>query len=274
MSKRLVSQRTLWALVATLGMAQPSVARATEPPAAAADASSSTRIAELNEQGARAYGERNYRNAIEKFVEAYAIDHDPNLLFNLGRCYEKLGELDAAVEKYELFLATPGADTEGRIKAKISLGELSRLRERGEAQAAPARPRAVASPDFSASTSPSSHALLTWTAFGTGLVVAGVGATCYALGVRDHRQVTSSPSYGDTTLVHPMTRAEAQRYVDSGDTKKLVGGIGLGLGGALIAASVVLFVTGKPTDSAPGGSAGFSLAPGVSSLLAGYSGKF
>ena len=114
-------------IVIALGVALPNVARAAEPDPAADPA----RIAELNEAGARAYAERHYRMAIEKFVEAYAIDHDPNLLFNIARCYEKLGDLGAAIEKYETFVAAPGADTEGRIKAKASLAELQQLKEQG-----------------------------------------------------------------------------------------------------------------------------------------------
>ena len=77
----------------------------TESLAHAADASSEVsergaRVSELNEAGAKYYSARSYRRAIEKFIEAYAIDRDPNLLFNIARCYEELGETAAAIEKY------------------------------------------------------------------------------------------------------------------------------------------------------------------------------
>src|SRR6478735_6538118 len=130
MSKASASIR--YGAVAALGLSLSRLASA-EPSAEATTNSTdgSARITELNETGARAYAERNYRAAIEKFVEAYAIDHDPNLLFNVARCYEKLGDLPAAIEKYQAFLAAPGADTEGRVKANASLAELERLRDQG-----------------------------------------------------------------------------------------------------------------------------------------------
>ncbi len=71
--------------------------------------------------------------------------------------------------------------------------------------------------------------------------------------------------------MHPLTRAEAQRYVDAGDTKKLVGGIGLGLGGALLATSVALLLTGRAPAS---DSARLALAPCAAGMFAGYSGRF
>src|SRR6188768_3442054 len=64
------------------------------------DAGRAARAAELNESGARLYRARDYRQAIEKFIEAYAIDRDANLLFNIARCYEELGDTGAAIEKY------------------------------------------------------------------------------------------------------------------------------------------------------------------------------
>jgi len=257
-----------------LGVTLSSAARAAEG-GSAPDAAASARIAELNETGARAYAERNYRTAIEKFVEAYAIDHDPNLLFNIARCYEKLGDLGAAIEKYEAFVAAPGADTEGRIKAKESLTELEHLREQGgvtpreeRATGGESAPPAAEASDGSGST----FNVWPWVTLGAGVVVTGVGATFYALGASDHAQVTDAAGYNDPSVVYPMTRAEAQGYVDSGNTKKLVGGIGLGLGGALIATGVVLLVTGKGAE--PAQTASFTLAPSTEGVVAGYSGRF
>jgi hypothetical protein len=278
MSKIASSKKTLRAVVAALGVALPSTAFASEPPSAGVDSSTSARIAELNEAGARAYESRNYRAAIEKFVEAYAIDHDPNLLFNLARCYEKLGEVPAAIEKYQAFLAAPGADTEGRIKANTSLAELERLRDQGGTKPAGDGPSggesSTAEAGSNAESSSSSRGPWPWLTLGAGVLVTGAGATLYALGVHDHAQVTGSASYGNPSLVNPMTRAEAQSYVDSGDTKKLIGGIGLGLGGALIATSVVLFVTGKSESPAATQTARVTLAPSAGGFYAGYSRSF
>jgi hypothetical protein len=260
-----------------LGLALPSRARGAEPSGDSGDTASTARIAELNETGARAYAERNYRAAIEKFVEAYAIDHDPNLLFNIARCYEKLGDLGAAIEKYEAFVAAPGADTEGRIKAKESLVELRHLKDQGGVSTAMSVSPAGASDASSESSGAESGRgvnIWPWLTLGTGVVVAGVGVTAYALGAHDHSLVTDAKGYGDPSEVYPMTRAEAQSYIDSGNTKKLVGGIALGAGGALVATGVIWLVTGKSDAGAPAEAASFTLAPSSTGVVAGYAGRF
>src|SRR5690606_3466468 len=70
-------------------VAAASLALALAPPAAAADPrpssapADSASVTQLNEEGAALYAARDYRRAIEKFIQAYAIDADPNLLFNI-----------------------------------------------------------------------------------------------------------------------------------------------------------------------------------------------
>jgi hypothetical protein len=264
-----------FSLTVALWLAAPSLAGAAEP---GAD-DESARVAELNESGAKHYADRSYRRAIEKFIEAYAIDHDPNLLFNIARCYEELGETDAAIEKYRAFVAAPGADTDGRLRAQESLKALEKLRAEGPAPSArdtegsttpaaapPAEPGAAGEP---------SGSVLPWVALGAGVVAAGLGTTFYVLGVRDHDRVTNAPGYGDASGVHPMTEREARSLVASGDTKKVVGGIGLGLGGALVATGAVLFLSGNKGAPARDASAlTFTVDPSPRHVSLAVSGRF
>jgi hypothetical protein len=206
-------------------------------------------VVQLNAEGSRFYKARDYRRAVEKFIQAYAIDRDPNLLFNVARCYEKLGENAAAIEKYEEFLTTPGADAQGRQRAEESLATLRKLEEKPntpERMTPPVADPAQASTPAPApeSASHSRTSIVPWLALGTGVASAGFGAILFALGASDHDTVTNADGYDDPTAVDIMTESEAQSLVDSGNTKKLVGGIGLGVGGALIATSIVMFVTG------------------------------
>jgi hypothetical protein len=109
---------------------------------------------------------------------------------------------------------------------------------------------------------------------GAGALVTGAGVTLYALGVRDHRTVTDTVGYGEPTVVYPVTRAQAQAYVDAGDTKKLAGGIALGVGGALVVTGVVLLLTGKSSTSGTSETAVVAFAPSSHGVYAGYTGRF
>lgn len=264
---------TIMALSASLalfGAPASSQAFAAEPrPSSAA----SPNLEQLNEEGADLYAARDYRRAIEKFIQAYAIEPDPNLLFNIARCYEELGEVDAAIEKYETFLKTPGADTRGQKRARESLAA---LREPGTAAPAASRgPSPEAEPPPRASVAEHDSALVPWLTLGGSAVFAALGTTFYLLGKSDHDEVTSARGFDDGAGVSEMTHREADDLVSSGDTKKLIGGISFGLAGALAATYVVLLVT-RDDESAPEGqprpSLGLSLAPargGAALLLQG-----
>jgi tetratricopeptide (TPR) repeat protein len=255
------------ALIPAVAIAIASTPAVADPGADGSDAARSARAAELNEAGARLYRERHYRQAIEKFIEAHAIDKDANLLFNIARCYEELGDNAAAIEKYTAYVNAPGTDAAGRLRAEQSLRALRALQRRAAQEPKPApvagggaKPPAdgpAAAPDAG---SASRRRTLAWSALGASAVVAGLGATAFYLGTRDHDRVTSSPGYGDPTAVDPLTQAEARALADSGDWKKLAGGIGMGVGAALLATSVALFIwTGEAPARA--GTVAFAGAP-------------
>jgi hypothetical protein len=272
-----------FALLASAALAlAPSAARAVDNRPSPAPANTSS-VAQLNEEGAALYAARDYRRAIEKFIQAYAIDSDPNLLFNIARCYEELGETDAAIEKYETFLKTPGADTRGRQRARESLAALREAKNGAppsvEPSAEPSRSPTTAGPEAApvpaAPNDEPSGSVLPWVVLGGSAAFAVVGTTFYLMGASDHSKVTDARGYGDPGAVAEMTRREADDLVSSGDTKKLVGGISFGLAGALAATYVVLLVSADDESSpepAPGPALGFSLAPsrdGTSVLVQG-----
>ncbi len=248
-------------------------------PASAAPANQ-TSVAQLNEEGAALYAARDYRRAIEKFIQAYAIDTDPNLLFNIARCYEELGEVDAAIEKYETFLKTPGADTRGRQRARDSIVSLRETREGTAAESA--APRASSPSNAPASEAPRPVAdsaegsnALPWLTLGGSVLFAAAGTAFYVLGTNDHAQVTDAEGYRDPTAVSNMTRREADDLVRSGDTKKLLGGLSLGVSGALAATYVVLLIAGddeSPAESEP--NLGFSLSPSPEGAAVSVQGSF
>ena len=94
------------------------------------------------------------------------------------------------------------------------------------------------------------------------MAVAAAGAIVYAMGVSDHNSVTGAAGYGNPQQVDPMTEAAAQKLVDSGDTKKMWGGIALGVGGAAIASSIVMFMFNGPHADVNKESGGLALQAG------------
>jgi tetratricopeptide (TPR) repeat protein len=272
--------RTSLALLASLAVALGSSVAHAADNKSSASSSNASNVAQLNEEGATLYAARDYRRAIEKFIQAYAIDTDPNLLFNIARCYEELGEVDAAIEKYEVFLKTPGADTRGRQRARESLASLREARDQPKPapDAAPSHAKSSTAVETSAEASSANphdtaetRSVLPWVTLGGSILFAAAGTTFYLLGASDHSEVTDARGYNDDSGVLQMTRREADDLVSSGDTKKLIGGISFGLAGALAATYVVLLVTGEEHSSEPepGPSLGFSLAPspGGSSVM-------
>lgn len=235
-----------------------SLTHAADDAVAAGAVQGSQEVTQLNEAGMELYKQRDYRRAVEKFLQAYAIDHDPNLLFNIARCYEQLGDSEAAIEKYEEFVKMPGADTQGRQRAYDSINQLRQLVAAAESgpQPAPNSTEASApaaeqnsapapeSPPATVEVSGDGPGLLPWFLLGAGVVAAGAGTTIYMLGQADHDQVREAPNYGQPGRVVGMTEAEARNWVETGDQKKLFGLIGVGVGGALMVTSAALFAFG------------------------------
>jgi hypothetical protein len=205
-------------------------------------------------------------------------------LFNIARCYEELGEVDAAIEKYETFSRTPGADARGRQRARESVAVLRETRDHGAARADSAASHSNAAPEGAdAAPAPAgadradTTSVLPWVTLGGSALFAAVGTTFYLLGASDHSKVTDAPGYADSSTVSGMTRREADDLVSSGDTKKLIGGISLGLAGALAATYVVLLVTADDENAGeprPGQNLGFSLAPSTHGATVSARGSF
>jgi hypothetical protein len=201
-------------------------------------------VARLNEEGAQLYEAREFRKAVERFLLAYSIDRDPNLLFNIARCYERLGDDAAALEKYEEFLQTPGTDAEGRARAQASIAALHEL------QSTPAEPAPAANQPTNASTestrtddgaSAGNFGAWPWVSLGAGAAIAGTGGVLFALGEAQHASVEDVEGYGEPGHPIALTEAEARSKVELGDTLKTWGVATLATGGALLVTSAVLF---------------------------------
>ncbi len=243
------SARVAIALVATAGacssgLAWPGSAHAETPPTDAA------RAVQLNDAGSELYAAGDYAGALSAFQRAYALVPEPNLLFNIAGCHERLGQRTQAIEYYRWFLGTATANPEGRRRA---IGALSQL----EAEPPPAAPIRAPVPEADESVS----AAWPLATLGAGILFAGLGAGLYLDGAHDHNEVTSAPGFGDASGSSTLTEVEAHKLIDSGDTKKRVGAIGFGLGGALIATHVALNLWRSSTREPDAASAELRLSP-------------
>lgn len=235
---------------------------AADPSPTAAEAqrpASGERVVALNEEGGALYAAGDYRRAAERFLQAYAVDEDPNLLFNIASCYEALDDIDAALEKYRAFLAAPDADPEGRPRAEQAIARLTEVESaRADASqppeapaAAPAVPTPAAAP---ADTPPAPDAdWVPWAGLGGGVARGALGATLYWLGSADHAEVTDAPGFDDPGSVASITRGRANALVRSGDTKKAIGVASASAGAALIVGSVVWWLVdpARPSSASP-----------------------
>lgn len=91
-----------------------------EDEAAAQEANFLASVAE----GMDLYRAEKYPSAIAAFERAFAIKPKPNLQFNIGRSYERLGKLDEAIVAFEKFLSLPGTLSAARTKAANAISAL------------------------------------------------------------------------------------------------------------------------------------------------------
>jgi hypothetical protein len=289
----IVARRLTLPLALSLCLPICRLARADEPVASGtsgtndAGASAAT-VFRLTNEGTTLFQGGDYRHALERFLQAAAIDQDSNLLFNIARCYEMLGDRDAAIEKYEAFLAKPDADTQGKRRASDAIRTLREAKagsaaatHSGAAMTQSAAPAGSDRPlDAQAGGVPArddgrkSFFVAAMITLGAGVLVTASGVIAYALGASDHSKVTNSAGYGNPTMADPLTEAQAQKLVDSGNTKELIGGIAMGVGAALLATSVVLFVVRPSGSGEKTGAYALHLAPSPSGGQFLFEGRF
>lgn len=91
-------------------------------PAAYADTKPNpAKAAELFRSSAEAYRQGNFKGTVDLLKEAYALDPQPVMLYNLGRAYEGLGDINAAMDAYKRYLAAdPKAPDRPSIEQRIA----------------------------------------------------------------------------------------------------------------------------------------------------------
>jgi hypothetical protein len=73
--------------------------------------------------GAQFYGTGDYRRALEEFLTAQRLYRVPAFEFNIGRCYDRLGERELAIEHYRSYVFTQPVDA---ASVQTRINELDR----------------------------------------------------------------------------------------------------------------------------------------------------
>lgn len=220
-------------------------------------------VEELSQEGIKDYMAGRYREALTKFKAALALHPVANLLFNIAKAHEQLGELDNALVYYERFIKSGDADDGAREKArqrvreiKVSL-EARRANETGNDVAITIQ---ETTPDDS---SGSAIEIAGWISAGAGAGLLILGGTFAALAAGEE----SSFSATDRLDEKREFRENAERYA-------LVADIAFGVGAAAAVAGVTMLIvdaTSGPAPSAEEVGAEFWLTPHVGGDSVGFS---
>jgi tetratricopeptide (TPR) repeat protein len=96
------------------------VAVLTIPAVGRAQDDETTAAKEAYGEGKQLYAEGKYEEAIDKFTVTYNLTTEPNLLFNLAACAERMGDADRAIAYYEVYLEeVPDAEDAGEVRKRV-----------------------------------------------------------------------------------------------------------------------------------------------------------
>ncbi len=101
--------------------------------ASMAFAAANPKATQLAKDGDRLYKEGKYRDAAEVLKQAYDLDKNPVLVFNIARAYDQAGDLQLALDTYRQYVGLPDTDPALVKRANLAMDRLRALVARGEA---------------------------------------------------------------------------------------------------------------------------------------------
>lgn len=244
------------------GSATAAASPAASPPAGPA----SNGASELSGQAIERFKAKDYDAAVRLFEQAYAIDPNPNYLFNIGRVYEEKGDIRSAVDYYQRFVKEPGVDIGSRELAVQRLRVLKAILNETEAPAStPAGPTQgstvapAAEPNAGRVDDPDPKKTMRL----GGYALIGVGGVSMLVGgIFGGLTLGKKNDLDDTHTV-----SERQSLAHQGQTFAIISDVTLFTGAALLVTGVVLAVVARKPKAASRS----ALAPSVGRNHAGLS---
>ena len=231
-------------------------APAPQPAATAPSASARARAAELFKRSVETYRSGDFKQTIDLLTEAYALDAQPVLLYNLARAQEGIGNNDAAIETYERFVAQePNAKDRGAIEQRLAT--LRRQRDERLALEKRSTAPAVAQPveQPRSERPPHRRSVLPYVVGGVGVVGLAAGAV-FGLMANSKR---------DDAVAAPGQR-EALGLEDDAKSRATVSNVSFVVGGVLLAAGATWWLLDLNASKKTGASSPamrVGLGPGI-----------
>lgn len=218
------------------------------------------KVERLYLEGVALYKQNKPREAIARFEEAYALYQDPNLLYNMGRSHELLGELDEALEDFQRCLDSPELTQDLRNKVNGRIVTINAAKSAADKVTAQTPPTRVAPPGNAGGSSSSAQpapatdstnmtAVAAWTSGAIAVGLLATGGVFFALGASDHNELDNNINSG--AEVAPLTRQDAITLAQSGEDNKTLGValMGAGAGAGLLSALLFILDGGDDADA-------------------------
>jgi len=213
------------------------------------------------EQGMAAFQARDYAAALQRFERAYTLSRSAEFLYNIGLTLERLERRDEAITALQQYLTLRPSSPQRSVVERHIADLRAAIATTAPAVAPPPLPAVAPPPPPPPRVAPAvSRPVWPWVVLGAGVASGAAGAVMLA---------TATDPGSD-----PDVRSEAQ-YVDATgalETRRIVAGVLLGVGGAAVVAGVVgAFVGGATRESAAPRAFVWPTAGGG---VAGLSGRF
>jgi tetratricopeptide (TPR) repeat protein len=202
---------------------------------------------ELYQRGRALYAEGRYREAAVELERAQVLDPtSPNLVFNVARVYELLGDLEKSIGFYQRYLRLlPPSETAERDRIEATLrrleGARDEVRRPTEAPAQPPSAAPLRDPQPVRVQERGVADALFWGTASAGAALL-IGGTVTGLLALDTERAT-----GDYVVGLDGTFADRQVLADRADTLALVADVLFIAGGVTAAASALLFALRERT---------------------------
>jgi tetratricopeptide (TPR) repeat protein len=189
--------------------------------------------------GSAYYDQANYADAVKEFNEAYRLSKRTDLLYNIAVCYERLGDLDGAINALRKYLDDK-PEAPDRVTILSRINNLERRKREVGTRPAPIPVVQPTEPAPPVVEPPQRRGGKHWYVAGTALMAVGVGFAAISLGTG----LTAHGIHDRLQMVCPnMTCPESERgNVERGQALGITSDVFFGLGIAAGVGGIVAFV--------------------------------